>query len=91
MGKKKKKSFEDSLAELERIVETLEGGNIPLDRAIAEYEKGVGLLKECCEKLEKADKKIKMLVKDAGGNTILKEFDGNLDADKGAEDGDRLL
>ncbi|NND50403.1 MAG: exodeoxyribonuclease VII small subunit [Rhizobiales bacterium] len=45
-------NFETALAELERIVDQLEGGNVPLDKSIAIYERGKAL-KDHCEKLLK--------------------------------------
>ncbi len=45
-------NFETALAELERIVDQLEGGNVPLDKSIAIYERGKSL-KDHCEKLLK--------------------------------------
>ena len=45
-------NFETALGELERIVDQLEGGNVPLDKSIAIYERGKAL-KDHCEKLLK--------------------------------------
>ena len=45
-------NFETALAELERIVDQLEGGNVPLDKSISIYERGKAL-KDHCEKLLK--------------------------------------
>ena len=46
-----KKTFEESLAELEKIASKLEGGDLGLDEAIKEFEKGIKLSKECSEKI----------------------------------------
>src|SRR5690606_8849496 len=54
-------SFEDALAELERIADRLEDGDIPLDEALALYEKGVQRLRRCHELLEKAERKVSLL------------------------------
>lgn len=62
----KEKSFEEDLNELEKIAQNLESGNLNLDQAIKEFEKGIKLSKKCTEKLEKAEKKINMLVEEDG-------------------------
>lgn len=54
-------TFEQSLAELEKISGRLEENDVPLDEAIALFEKGVNLSKDCAEKLKKAKQKIEKL------------------------------
>jgi exodeoxyribonuclease VII small subunit len=54
-------SFEDALTQLETIVERIESGDIPLERAIAEYERGVGLVRQCRSILSNAEQKIEEL------------------------------
>jgi exodeoxyribonuclease VII small subunit len=61
------KSFEKALAELEAIVAKLEGGEAALDESLALFEKGVQLAKFLRGELEKAEKKIEILLKDAEG------------------------
>ena len=58
---KSKKSFEDSLNELESLVKNLESGELPLQEALAMFETGVKLYKKCKEELDKADTRITML------------------------------
>ena len=65
------KTFEESLSELEQIATNLESGNLGLDEAIKEFEKGIKLSKECSQKLDEAEKKINILVQ--GENGELKE------------------
>ena len=67
----KSKSFEESLDELEKIANNLENGDLGLDEAINEFEKGIKLSKECSEKLDEAEKRINILVQ--GENDELKE------------------
>ena len=62
-----KKTFEDSLNELEQIATKLESGDLSLDEAIKEFEKGMKLSKECTEKLDDAEKKINILVQGDNG------------------------
>lgn len=62
-----KKTFEDSLAQLESIVEALESGDLPLEKAIKTFEEGVRLSRFCFEKLDETEKKINLLLKDQDG------------------------
>ncbi len=55
-------SFEDALAELEKIVRDLEGGKAKLDDAIASYERGAALKKHCETKLREAQAKVEKIV-----------------------------
>ncbi len=70
----KNESFETSLEKLGKIVEELEGGDLPLEKSIKRYEDGVKLLKECYAFLEKAEKKIQKLVKRDDGTFSLQDF-----------------
>lgn len=62
-----KKSFEEDLKQLEEIAGKLESGNLDLDEAIEEFEKGMKLSKKCSEKLDMAEKKINILIQDENG------------------------
>jgi exodeoxyribonuclease VII small subunit len=53
--------FEERLAELQQVIEQLEDGQLGLDQALESYERGVGLLKQCHELLEKAERRIELL------------------------------
>ena len=69
-------SFEESLAELEKIVSQLESGTLGLSDALARYEEGVKHLKSCQRLLEMAERKIQLLSGvDADGNPITQPFD----------------
>lgn len=57
----KKKSFEESLKELETIVSKLESGELSLEDSLARFELGTKLYKECKEELNIAEKKIAIL------------------------------
>jgi len=61
---KKKNNFEDDLARLKEISNLLEDNEIGLDDAIALYEEGIKLSKNCIKKLEDAQLKITELKKD---------------------------
>lgn len=57
-----KKTFEENLKELESIVSELEKGELGLEDAIAKFEKGIAVSKECNNKLEEAEKRINILL-----------------------------
>ena len=77
------KTFEQSMKQLERIVQELEGGNLPLETAIKKFEEGMRLTKSCSEKLDETEKKVSILLKSAEGRIAEKPFssDGNKDGD----------
>lgn len=66
MTKKDEKSFEESLKELEIIVKNLESGNVNLDDAISEFEKGMNNVSMCNEKLKKAEENVNKILKENG-------------------------
>ena len=55
-------SFEDKMKKLEEIAVELEKGDLDLDNSVTKFEEGMKLSKECSEMLEKAEKKITMLI-----------------------------
>ena len=59
-------SFEESLQELERIVEKLENGQLSLDESLALFEKGIKLVKECNTRLKNAQQKVEKLIEENG-------------------------
>jgi exodeoxyribonuclease VII small subunit len=69
-------SFEQAMAELERVVRALEGGDVPLEDSIALYERGDALRKHCEAKLKAAEERVEQITADAEGNAAgLKPFD----------------
>lgn len=67
--------FEEALKKLEKIVEELEDGDLPLDESLGKYEEGIRLSKICAKKLEAAKKKVEVLLKSEDGSFDLKPFD----------------
>jgi exodeoxyribonuclease VII small subunit len=68
--------FEQALGELERILRDLEDGTTTLEDALARYERGVGLLRQCYGQLRDAEQKIQQLAGlTADGKADLKPFD----------------
>ena len=68
------KKFETALEELEVVVEQLETGELSLEDSLEAFEKGVGLVKFCSQKLDEVEKKVELLVKDKEGKLQLKTF-----------------
>lgn len=59
-------SFEKNLTELEKINQNLSRSDLPLEQAIAEYERGVSLAGEALKYLNSSEKKVKKLIEDKG-------------------------
>jgi exodeoxyribonuclease VII small subunit len=59
--------FEDALERLERIVDQLEAGNLPLEDSLKVFEEGVGLARHCARYLDEAEKRIELLTRDESG------------------------
>jgi exodeoxyribonuclease VII small subunit len=76
-----KKSFEQSLKQLEQIVNEMESGELPLEQAIRKFEEGIELSKFCAQKLEETERKITLLMQ-TGEAVVEKPF-----APAGEEDG----
>jgi exodeoxyribonuclease VII small subunit len=70
----KELSFEQSLKELETIVRKLESGQVDLESAIKDYERGNDLRKNCEQKLEQARLKVESIIKQADGTVKTEEF-----------------
>ena len=68
-------SFEDALARLESIVESMESGAVPLAELLAKFEEGNALLKTCEARLKEAELKIDQLKKAKDGTTTLSAFE----------------
>lgn len=68
-------TFEASLAALEKIVRELERGDLPLEESLQLFEQGVRLSRECQERLNQAERRIELLLRDAEGRPVLAPFD----------------
>ena len=67
------KSFEQAMGELERIVQAVESGQVPLAEALAQYEKGIALVSHCQKILSQAEQKIAKLSKGLDGELKAEE------------------
>ena len=61
-------SFEQAMAELEKVVTQLERGEVALEESITLYERGAALRKRCDQKLKEAEEKVAAITLDAEGN-----------------------
>jgi exodeoxyribonuclease VII small subunit len=69
------KNFEAALEELESVVEQLETGELPLEESLVAFEKGVGLVVYCNQKLTEAEKKVELLIKNKEGKLQFRVLD----------------
>ena len=68
MRTKKKQTFEASLKKLEKIVGQLEDGDLSLEESLKLFEDGVKLSRECRDRLDQAERRIEILLKDNEGD-----------------------
>ena len=69
-ARKRQPDLEKSLVDLEKIVTTLEEGDIPLEQALKQFEKGIKLSRECQTALQSAEQRVQVLM-----NGDLEDFD----------------
>ena len=67
----KEKKFEENLADLQAIVQKLESGQVPLEEAISEFQKGMKLSKDLQETLDQAEKTLVKVMQADGSETEL--------------------
>lgn len=84
-------AFDKALAQLEEIVQDMEGGSLPLEKMMEQYEKGMELIALCSAKLDEVERKIEIMVK-KDGKTVAVPFvedndksDGSGPENKGKE------
>ena len=70
MSAKKTINLEKALASLEDIVEELESGDLPLEKAMKKFEEGIKLTRNCQAALKDAEQKVEILLKSAGGDEL---------------------
>ena len=69
-------NLEKSLGKLEKIVDELESGELPLEKAMQKFEEGIKLTRSCQSALKQAEQKVELLMQGAGdGEDGLREFD----------------
>ena len=68
-------NFEGAMDRLEKIVEQMESGKLPLEDLIVRYEEGMKLVKTCQERLAKAEQKIEIITRNSAGKAVVQEFE----------------
>ena len=68
------KKFEAALARLEEIVKELETGDLPLEQSLKLFEEGIKLSRICNKRLEDAERRVEILLKDKAGNMVAQPF-----------------
>ncbi|HWS72251.1 MAG TPA: exodeoxyribonuclease VII small subunit [Thermoanaerobaculia bacterium] len=86
MVRPRSNEFEKSFQQLEKIVQRLEGEELPLDEALRLFEEGIGLSRFCHQKLEEVEKKIEVILADAKGEPRTEPFEAEELDEDGEED-----
>src|SRR5215510_2930899 len=84
-------NFEGAIDRLEKIVEQMESGKLPLEDLIVRYEEGMNLVKVCQERLAKAEQKIEIIARNSAGKTIVKDFESAPESNNDDEKADKEL
>ena len=69
------RSFEASLEALEEIVHQLEAGDLPLEKSLELFEDGIRLSRQCQERLNQAERRIEVLLRDNQGRPVVSAFE----------------
>ncbi len=69
------KKFEASLTRLEDIVQELEKGDVGLEQSLKLFEEGIKLSRICTKRLEDAERRVEILLKDKAGNMVAQPFE----------------
>ncbi len=69
-----KEKFEDALGKLEKIVSRLEDGDLTLEESLRCFEEGIRLSRFCAHKLDEAERRVEILLKDQDGNVAAEPF-----------------
>jgi exodeoxyribonuclease VII small subunit len=81
-----KDKFEDALNKLEKIVSRLEEGNISLEESLKLFEEGIRLSRFCNQKLDEAEKRVEILMKEKDGRLKVQPFDPSGPPEKFSEE-----
>ena len=71
----KSNEFEKAFQQLEKIVQRLEGEELPLDESLQLFEEGIRLSRFCHQRLEEVEKKIETILADAKGQPVTEPFE----------------
>ena len=85
-GDAKRRGFEELMAELDRIVQELDGGDVELDEALALFETGVSRLRDAGQLLDYAQGRVEELIESAAGELSVIGFDAAPGTDEETDD-----
>ena len=68
-------NLDKSITDLEKLVDELESGDLPLEKAMKKFEEGIKLTRQCQAALKEAEQKVEILVQSAGGEETLELFE----------------
>lgn len=77
VAKKRSDQFEEALQRLQEIVDKLEKGDLPLEEAMESFSDGMRLAQFCHKKLEEAENRVQVLMKDQQGGWTAAPFDAS--------------
>lgn len=88
MARARGNDFEKSFQQLEKIVQRLEGEELPLDESLQLFEEGIRLSRFCHQRLGEVEKKIELILADAKGQPVVEPFEDEelLDEDEESRD-----
>lgn len=78
--------FEKAFQQLEKIVQRLEGEELPLDDSLQLFEEGIRLSRFCHQRLEEVEKKIELILADAKGQPVTEPFEEEEPVEEDDED-----
>ncbi|MBZ5552190.1 MAG: exodeoxyribonuclease VII small subunit [Acidobacteriia bacterium] len=87
MVKSKNQDFEAAIKRLEEIVAQLESGDLQLEKSLELFEEGIKLSRFCHTKLDEAERKVEVLLKNAEGELKRTPFEEESGGDSNAEEG----
>ena len=79
MAARRPNEFEKAFQQLEKIVQRLEGEELPLDDSLQLFEEGIKLSRFCHQRLEEVEKKIELILADAKGQPVMEPFEAEED------------
>lgn len=86
MVKPKSQDFESAIKRLEEIVAQLESGDLPLEKSLELFEEGIKLSRFCHDQLDKAERRVELLLKDAEGEMKRTAFKDEASKEAGGDD-----
>jgi exodeoxyribonuclease VII small subunit len=82
-GEVQELGFDELIADLRRVVDRLESGNLSLEDSLRDYERGVALARRGHSLLDAAEKRVELLVRSSGGQLVTEPLDPDAGDDRG--------